>query len=110
MGLATPTFRQDSFFQVTLYRKTQDNEFNQNNPKEGKATTEVTTIELNAKQRLVCVYCRLPRTSRQILNHIGVSYHSTNIKKYINDLIGAKLLKVVNDDSKNNKDVMYVRS
>lgn len=110
MGLATPTFRQDSFFQVTLYRKTQDNEFNQNNPKEGKATTEVTTIELNAKQRLVCVYCRLPRTSRQILNHIGVSYHSTNNKKYINDLIGAKLLKVVNDDSKNNKDVMYVRS
>ena len=49
-------------------------------------------------------------TSRQILNHIGVSYHSTNNKKYINDLIGAKLLKVVNDDSKINKDVMYVRS
>ena len=81
----------------------------QKNPEEVRITKGETAIELNIKQRLVIVYCRLPRTSRQILKHIGVSYHSTNIKKYINDLIDAKLLKVVNGDNKNNKDVMYIR-
>ena len=110
MGLPTPTFRQDSFFQVTLYRKALDKELSQSNLGEVKTAKETTAIELNTKQRLVIVYCRLPRTSRQILKHIGVSYHSTNIKKYINDLVDVKLLKVVNGDSKNNKDVMYVRS
>ena len=110
IGLPTPSFRQDSFFQVTLYRKTMNKELSQSNLDEVKTTKETTAIELNTKQRLVIVYCRLPRTSRQILKHIGVSYHSANIKKYINDLIDAKLLKVVNGDSKNNKDVMYVRS
>ena len=34
---------------------------------------------------------------------------ATNIKKYINDLIDAKLLKIVNGENKNNKDVMYVK-
>lgn len=109
MGLPTPTFRQDSFFQVTLYRKALDKELSQSNLDEVKTTKETTAIELNTKQRLVIKYCRLPRTSRQILKHIGVSYHSANIKKYVNDLIDAKLLKVVNGDSRNNKDVMYVR-
>ena len=109
MGLPTPTFKQDSFFQVTLYRKQQDNRRDQKEIEESKSAKPAVPFELNTKQRLVCVYCRLPRTSRQILNHIGVSYHSTNIKKYVNDLVDAKLLRVVNGDNRNSKDVMYVK-
>lgn len=44
------------------------------------------------------------------LVNVSVCATTTNIKKYINDLVDVKLLKVVNGDSKNNKDVMYVRS
>ena len=44
------------------------------------------------------------------LVNVSVCSTTTNIKKYINDLVDVKLLKVVNGDSKNNKDVMYVRS
>lgn len=44
-----------------------------------------------------------------MINITDVSYHSTNIKKYINDLVDVKLLRAVNGDSGNSKDIMYVK-
>ena len=65
---------------------------------------------LNAKQRLIIVYCRLPRTARQILAHVGLSYQSKNIKKYITELTDLGYLKIV-DSSVNEKQVtLYVKA
>ena len=49
-------------------------------------------IELNGKGKLILDFCRYPRSSREIFEHIGVSYHSKNIGKYITNLIDSGLL------------------
>lgn len=104
MGLPTPTFKQDSFFQVTLYRKPQGE------PATSKSLKSNEAEVLNAKQRLIIVYCRLPRTARQILAHVGLSYQSKNIKKYITELTDLGYLKIV-DSSVNEKQVtLYVKA
>jgi len=44
-------------------------------------------IELNEKEKLVLDFCKQPKSSREILDFIGVSYHSKNIANYIGALI-----------------------
>ena len=51
------------------------------------------TQKLSDKQKEILAYCIIPRSSREILEHIGVTYHNKNIEKYINQLIGLKLLR-----------------
>lgn len=43
--------------------------------------------DLNDKQKDIINFCSVPRTSKEILQRVGVSYHSTNVQKYITDLI-----------------------
>lgn len=43
--------------------------------------------DLNDKQKDIINFCSVPRTSKEILQRVGVSYHSTNVQKYIMDLI-----------------------
>ena len=43
--------------------------------------------DLNDKQKDIINFCSIPRTSKEILQRVGVSYHSTNVQKYITDLI-----------------------
>ena len=106
MGLPTPTFKQDSFFQVTLYRKQLEEK---QIPKKETPLSLKTTDVLNAKQRLVIVYCRLPRTARQRLSHIGLTYQSKNINKYITELVDSGRLRIV-DSSVNEKQVtLYIK-
>ena len=49
-------------------------------------------IELGEKEKRILVFCREPKSSRDILEFIGVSYHSKNINKYISQLIDAGYL------------------
>lgn len=44
---------------------------------------------LTPKQQKVLEYCKQPHTSKEILEHIEVSYHSKNIKKYITDMVAS---------------------
>ena len=50
------------------------------------------SIELNEKERLILDFCKQPKSSREILNLIGVSYHSKNIGRFITALIESGLL------------------
>ena len=49
-------------------------------------------IELNGKGKMILDFCRQPKSSREILDFIGVSYHSKNITKYIIALIESGFL------------------
>jgi ATP-dependent DNA helicase RecG len=49
-------------------------------------------IELNDKEKRIIDFCRQPKSSREILKFIDMSYHSQNISKYISKLIDAGYL------------------
>jgi ATP-dependent DNA helicase RecG len=49
-------------------------------------------IEINEKERQILDFCRQPKSSREILDFIGVSYHSKNIGKFITMLIDSGIL------------------
>ena len=50
------------------------------------------SIELNKKEKMILDFCRQPKSSREILDFIGVSYHSKNVGKFITALIDGGFL------------------
>ena len=56
-------------------------------------------IEINEKEKLILDFCKQPRSSREILDFIGISYHSKNIANYINYLIDAGYLYYTNPEN-----------
>lgn len=58
-----------------------------------KGIPDTKKIKLSGKQKDVINFCSVPRSSREILERVGVKYHSTNIKKYITDLINTDFLE-----------------
>lgn len=49
--------------------------------------------KLSNKQKDIVNFCSVPRSSREILDRVGVKYHNTNIKKYVTDLVDAGYLE-----------------
>lgn len=64
--------------------------------------------KLSDKQKEVLAYCIVPRSSREILEHLGVTYHNNNIAKFINYLIDLQLLEKTNPDTPNNPRQRYI--
>ena len=56
-------------------------------------TPDTRRMKLTPKQKDVVNYCNVPRSSREILERAGVSYHSKNIQTYITDLVEAGYLE-----------------
>ena len=56
-------------------------------------------IELNEKEKLILDFCKEPKSSREILDFIGVSYHSKNIANYIGTLIDSGYLYYTNPEN-----------
>ena len=56
-------------------------------------TPDTRRMKLTSKQRDVVNYCSVPRSSREILERVGVSYHSKNIQTYITELVEAGYLE-----------------
>lgn len=48
--------------------------------------------KLTNKQNDIINFCSIPRSSREILERVGVKYHNTNIKKYVTNLVDAGYL------------------
>ena len=48
--------------------------------------------KLTSKQKDIINFCSIPRSSREILERVGVKYHNTNIKKYVTNLVDAGYL------------------
>jgi len=56
-------------------------------------------IKLNEKEKMILDFCKNPKSSREILDFIGVSYHSKNMANYINSLIDAGCLYYTNPEN-----------
>lgn len=104
------TFRQDSdtnsdtnsdTFQPDLDTK----KVNSDTPRNNSDTLE--RILLSKKQMDIVNYCSIPRTSREILERAGVSYHTKNIEKYINTLVNAGYLEMTNPENPNASNQKY---
>lgn len=63
---------------------------------------------LSDRQKEVLLYCIFPRTSREILEHINVTYQKWNIDKFINTLIDAGLLERTIPNTPNSPNQRYV--
>ncbi len=56
-------------------------------------------VSLSNKQRDKVNFCSVPRTTKEILDRIGVSMHSKNRERYITSLVAAGYLQMTNPDN-----------
>ena len=66
------------------------------------------SLILSDRQKEVLRYCIFPRTSKEILEHIGVISHQKNRERFINTLVDAGLLERTQPDSPNAPNQKYV--
>jgi hypothetical protein len=64
-------------------------------------------VKLNNKQKDVVNFCSVPRSSKEILERVGVSYHTKNIDKYINFLVNVGYLEMTNPENPNASNQKY---
>ena len=56
-------------------------------------------VSLSNKQRDIVKFCSVPRTTKEILDRIGVSMHSKNRERYITSLVAAGYLQMTNPEN-----------
>ena len=56
-------------------------------------------VSLSNKQRDIVNFCSVPRTTKEILDRIGVSMHSKNRERYITSLVAAGCLQMTNPEN-----------
>ena len=61
--------------------------------------SDTPTVSLSNKQRDIVNFCSVPRTTKEILDRIGVSMHSKNRERYITSLVAAGYLQMTNPDN-----------
>ena len=66
------------------------------------------TEGLSDKHKEVLAYCVVARSSREILDHIGVTNHSKNRERFVNLLVDKRLLERTIPDSPNSPRQKYV--
>ena len=59
--------------------------------------------QLNKSQKNIIQFCSIPRTGKEILEHIGYSYNSANITKQIKLLLQMDYLEMTEPDKPNSK-------
>ncbi len=65
--------------------------------KEGDVGTK--RIPLTKKQKDIVNFCSVPRSTKEILDRIGVTMHSKNRERYITSLVNAGYLQMTNPDN-----------
>lgn len=77
------------------------------NKADSDTTLDTPRMKLTPKQRDVVNFCNVPRSSREILERAGVSYHSKNVQNYITNLVEAGYLEMTNPDNPNASNQKY---
>ena len=62
---------------------------------------------LSGIQKDVVQFCNIPRSAREILEHIGYAYNSTNIANQIKPLVQLGFLEMTEPDKPNSKNQKY---
>ena len=63
--------------------------------------------DLDGTQKNIIQFCSIPRSAREILEHIGYSYHPTNIAKFIKPLLELGFIEMTEPDKPNSKNQKY---
>ena len=84
-----------------------DNNSDSNSDSSSDSSSD-SNLLLSDRQKEVLLYCIFPRTSREILEHINVTYQKWNIDKFINTLIDAGLLERTIPNTPNSPNQKYV--
>lgn len=66
--------------------------------------------KITNKQRDIVNFCSVPRSSKEILERVGMTYHNKNIQTYIMSLIEAGYLEMTNPEHPNASNQKYRRS
>ena len=83
------------------------NTYSDSNPNTNPDTNTIIR-QMSDRQKEVLRYCIFPRTSKEILEHIGVISHQKNRERFINTLVDAGLLVRTQPDSPNAPNQKYV--
>ncbi len=70
-------------------------------------TQHVSYKSLSGAQKNVIQFCSIPRSAREILEHIGYSYNSTNIANQIKPLVQKGFLGMTEPEKPNSKNQKY---
>ena len=62
---------------------------------------------LDGTQKNIIQFCSIPRSAREILEHIGYSYHPTHIAKFIKPLLKLGFIEMTELDKPNSKNQKY---
>ena len=86
-----------------------DRESDRDNDREDRDKTKarIPYKKLEGFQKNIIQFCTLPRTSREILKHIGYGYNSTNMTKFIKPLLEMGYLEMTNPEKPNSKGQKY---
>ena len=76
-------------FVITVWREESNQVQDSDTPK----------VSLSNKQRDIVNFCSVPRTTKEILDRIGVSMHSKNRERYITSLVAAGYLQMTNPEN-----------
>ena len=74
------------------------------------ADSDTKRPKITNKQRDIVNFCSVPRSSKEILERAGVTYHSKNIQTYIMALVEAGYLEMTNPEHPNASNQKYRRS
>lgn len=66
------------------------------------------SVTLSEKQKVVLDFCRKPRNAREIMERIGISYQTKNMKIYVKDLVKRGYLQLTIPDKPNSPAQKYV--
>ena len=69
--------------------------------------THIAYKALEGTQKDVIQFCSIPRSAREILEHIGYSYHPTNINKFIKPLLEHGFIEMTEPEKPNSKNQKY---
>ena len=74
------------------------------------ADSDTKRPKITNKQRDIVNFCSVPRSSKEILERAGVTYHSKNIQTYIMALVEVGYLEMTNPEHPNASNQKYRRS
>lgn len=80
------------------------------NSDNSNANSDTKRLKITNKQRDIINFCSVPRSSKEILERAGVTYHSKNIQTYIMSLVEAGYLEMTNPEHPTASNQKYRRS
>lgn len=130
-GLDSPEFIQAEEFRVVIWRERTDDDFGVNMVKENEETAlyawekcqkqtkkkkalfsnkdkRANRADVAAKQKAVVQFCTEPRSSLEIMEHIGVTRQTRTVNLYIGDLVKAGKLRPLIPDKPNSPRQRYI--